>query len=491
VVLAIDSFEETFRSKLQSYLYFPQYAGPSGFLHGQSECPPALASFLADGAGYEAGDALHLLIRETSRNAHADQGRRERRSHDYWQLKGLQGLLRAHGVKLSVGGCSWKAKPAYVNKFVLSADGRHMQKIQIPTGYSGKIEVHKTDGKAHYHGLHRCGNVNICPVCNRRISAKRGDECRKIARYMLEHEFKFLFVTFTASHNERMGFKEIREKFTAAFTDFCKHNLYKKFRNDIGLEYHILSNEVTDDNPYTRYKTGWHFHKHLVMFFKRDESFTQNELDSIYEKLLKIWKQCLNRYNLTCNEHGIYIPGIEDRAKFFSKDDNDIDKIVNYISKGISYELTGARNKNHNAARRRISVWELQDLAIKSKNKSIEERYLDYVVHVKGLPSVHFSRGLRDLCGIAVKNNHELVQDAEGQEVIYSFEDPKEWRAVVRQAGQGKLLSYVEDGGRIEAAIDAALAGYDIETGEWLGVAGAVPSPERRRRRREEEAAVC
>jgi len=489
VVLAIDSFEETFRSKLP--FYFPQYAGPSGFLHGQSECPPALASLLADGADRQAGAVRGLLISETSRNT--DAGRRERRSHDYWQLKGLQGLLRAHDVKLSVGGCSWKAKPAAVSRLVLAPDGRHMQKVLVPTGYSGKVEVHKTDGRAHYYGLHRCGNVNVCPVCNRRISAKRGEECRRIANYMLEHDYKFLFVTFTASHNVRMGFKEIREKFTAAFTDFCKHNLYKKFRNEIGLEHHILSNEVTDDNPYSYFKTGWHFHKHLVLFFKRHEKFTQNDLDSIYEKLLKIWKQCLNRYNLTCNEHGIYIPRIEDRAKFFTKDDTDIDRIVNYISKGISYELTGARNKNNyedNKMHRRISVWELQDIAIKTKDNKIHERYIDYVVHVRGLPSIHFSRGLKALCGVTEKNTNELAQDTEGQEFVYSFEDSKEWRAIVRQAGQGKLLSYVEDGGRIEDAIDAAIAGYDIETGEWIGQDGPVPSPERRRRR-EMEATAC
>lgn len=440
-----------------------------------------------------------------------DPAAQVRRSYRYHLLHRLKKMMALYGAEGAVRACSWSPIPA-VRAHRRTDIGRGYTRTPIgitvpdaaydggvvydlrPTGMPGTVQVHRTDGRGRYYGLAHCGSPFTCPVCGPAIAARRGEEVKTIAMYMLDAGYQYLFLTLTASHGKNTALKDFKTAFNNAKHDMRRQRQYKNFCKKEGLQHHITAIEVTDDHPDSKAKSGWHYHHHIVLFFKRHAKFIQRECDLIQKKLTALWQKSLQKYGLHCDDtHGAHIAPLEKRVKKYKH--HDAQKIAEYITKSIGYEMTAGALKTKRIGDDpkkdgRISSWQLLELAVKSNYWKLQRRYIAYIEAMRGLSLVRTSRGLKELCGIKDISDKDLMKGEKGQEEVYIFEDAREWQAIARQAGQGKILDIADNNGTAQDIYHAATVaqkGYDIATGEIYadtpdfspGVARPLASPGR------------
>ena len=150
----------------------------------------------------------------------------------------------------------------------------------VPTGMPGHIQIHCYDNpqkiaetgevapKHGYMGLSRCGSGTCCPSCGARIRYVRRNEIQAITERMVGTGHSFLFQTLTAPHELKNDPKEFVHLFQEANREMKKVRAGRLLQKR-GLVHYIRSTEITDDAPWSKKRSGVHWHSHTVLFFKR------------------------------------------------------------------------------------------------------------------------------------------------------------------------------------------------------------------------------
>jgi hypothetical protein len=195
----------------------------------------ALASVVAEGAS-ELGKDYQKCVqtREATTEAAVEAGRVQHRKERFWLRKMLWPLQR-----------SCRAQ----------ACGR----LRI----AERLTVGKRNGKAHYHGLLRCGCVHTCPVCSFIVAVRRVNEVRTAFSWWRDRGGDTYLTTFTVRHHAGQRLKASRAGLSAAYRRMKSGRAWRTFCSEYGWQHSIRSLEVTTG------PSGWHPHLHVALLGRK------------------------------------------------------------------------------------------------------------------------------------------------------------------------------------------------------------------------------
>ena len=422
------------------------------------------------------GTLRPLLNEESLKDKALSEKTQVQKRHNRFSLMHLlakkvwEGKTPPHQVRF----CSRKAVPAKTKK----KDGSW-----VSTGMPGEVQIHRYGEEQFrhgYYGMYHCSSAMICPVCGPVIQARRAQEVVQAGMQLLKFGYQIGMITQTASHTAKTSLYDFVQRFQAAQHDMKAWREYKTWKKRTGMRFTIRSVETTDDRPdYEGRKTGWHFHSHTLVFFDRPKAFTDAEAKEFTESFQKMWVRALA---------GVGLSGSLERAASFSlpratkllenarensvdvTKDDAVARLCQYVAKAFSYEVSSGIVKKGRDGDRRISVWQLQEMALTTHPKLLP-RYCSYMVAVKGISWLRWSAGLKDFCKISEVSDEDIMKGEQG-ELIYSLTGT-ELKRLANHAFQSRLIE-IADGAQEHApdaiahAFECLMRSVDPQTGEVL-----------------------
>ena len=285
---------------------------------------------------------------------------------------------------------------------------------------------------------------------------------------MLQRGFTFVFLTFTAAHEDAgASLFDFILRFNAALRHMKSGKRWQTFSKKWDFRHSIKTVETTDDAPHipAKVRSGWHYHSHILAFLERPP-LSKAEAAEMESKLAKMWLDSLAGVALQASrEHGCRLD--MPRTKFDGTIDNSesLKKLARYVTKTVGFEMTGYSKSGKTS--RRITIWELQSLAL-TTNQELLSRYADYVRAIMGVHFIQWSPGLKQFTGIKEVADSDIMRGEAETHLCY-IED-EDMAKVAKQGGQKKLLvrAACEGDAGIRAGLRAARLECDIETGEFL-----------------------
>lgn len=370
-----------------------------------------------------------------------------------------------------------------------------------PTGAPGEAQVWRYEGntddpdaRGDNHGLagiQRCASPFVCPVCGRRIAAKRREDVAFTTSAMLQKGWSFCFITFTARHKYTDSLADFIDRFQESARKMRGTRQYKAFCERWHLDHSIRTAEVTLDHPDSKAKSGWHWHAHMLAFLNRPLLSTA-EAEQMQSELVAMWQKACNFYGLHVDSKvGLTI----ERPHFKTKkgeviygDAENLIKVADYMAKNVSFEAAPAPSAKAGRKSERITSWQLFGLVALHGRKDLIEKLNEFICAIKGRRSIYFSRGLADLVGLNEETDEEALEGENGDVCVYRFEDEE----FMRFASVGKTraaMQLMDDGIKPSVVVAAYIKGiidtktlnevnadhkltalevFDLETGEVL-----------------------
>lgn len=310
----------------------------------------------------------------------------------------------------------------------LLPDFRVKTSCMLPVIPNRQPEVWKDreTGKAHLHGLARCGSAWVCPVCATKISLGRRKDIQEALDLAEEMGWKVLFVTLTARHSRDDKLSDIFESFKAAKRYMRAGRKWQDVKKSYLVKGSITATEMT-----WGYENGWHVHFHEIMFIG---GVTTQQV--VEEDFYRLWAKSLDREGLECDrKHGVMVQRGSER-------------VGEYITKwGLNQELSSI----HKAAKRgHFTPFQLLALYDRGEDWAggLFQVYADVT---KGKASMRWSRGLRDALGMAEElTEQELAEAEEGEDSYRILQLTKEEYQKILYSGRpgvvGEMLTVAEAG---------------------------------------------
>lgn len=367
----------------------------------------------------------------------------------------------------------------------------------------------RASGRVDGYGQMRCGSVWTCPECAQRIATHRAIEIKTVIERARAEGDRVEMVTYTLPHDISMPASEGMRRIKDALSFLSSHGSARNVLNKLGFIGQVRSIEVTYGHV-----SGWHFHAHAVLVFRRyqilsyihstslmeEENYSAERLDptedgaafavgesaaedfessrALRKKLYPIWKNAAHSVGAG-TPHPKY--GLDVRAVWSAND---------YLSKlpepakakeaegkgrwGAEAELSKAYMKEGRKSSR--TPWEILDTA--TTVDADANLFREYARATWGRSQIEWSKGGRDLRRIFLDGAENKADEA----IVY--EDP-EW-AFDDEAGEvdvgqenvvvERVTIASEDAwrGRREAfgSIDRAI--LLVERGDALSLASAL-----------------
>lgn len=285
---------------------------------------------------------------------------------------------------------------------------------------------------AHFGGLQICKSVWHCPVCSAKISEKRREDLTAGLRswseqYTAENR-RVLLVTFTLQHDKSDDLSVIFGALKAARRLLVSGRKAVAFKEKYGIVGHIRALELTHG------VNGWHPHQHVLMFFNQEVPIIPFERD-----IKVLWSDCVRaKGRYASYEHGCDVR--------FSDSD-----IADYVAKwGYEPKWTPAHEmaKSGSKLGRRDGNTPMQLLSdYLDGDQQAGRLWLQYAVNFKGERQLHWSKGLRQLLGLAIeKTDEELAVEQDEIAIILASLTVGAWRVVIANDARGELLEVASSG---------------------------------------------
>lgn len=299
---------------------------------------------------------------------------------------------------------------------------------------------------------------------------------------MIKSGYSFGLLTLTAPHDADTDPRVFIKNFQEA-NRILKRDKWNKFADKWKIKHYIRGIEVTDDAPGARRRSGVHFHSHQIIFFDR-KPLSEKEAKAFRDELAEKWCVALGKVGLITAdevkktlEHGVDFqrPKVRDQGQL--SDPGQIQKLVEYVSKGAAFELSpGTVGGKQGRKGSRVSHWELMQTALLER-EDMQPRLLNILGALKGLAHLYFSQGLKAFCGLKEVTDEQIVR-GEAETLVYAFdteEKEKTWGTVKKFGQQKILLTALDEGRDAFSAVDIIRLGADPLSGEML--AEPPPSP--------------
>lgn len=332
----------------------------------------------------------------------------------------------------------------------IPSEGRRKDGESYGTGAPGVVQAvaeEGEEGRLSFRGfawVRKCANPLLCFCCAPKIHYKRGQEVELISNIMYDYDYRWLFVTFTCRHDwDDDPVKQV-DLFQEAQRKMRSGRRFQAWKEKWGYEHQIRSIEMTDDSPTAKYKTGCHFHNHVIMFFKHDD-FTEEECQQCRDELSDLWLDALQKVGLwdgVTKKDFMKIRAVVAKCPRKNESKKGVEA-ARYAAKGASCELAPGIFAKFGRLPARISHWEVMALAF-TKFPHMIPRALSVMQALKGRSWIQFSRGLKEFCGIEDKTDDDLMKE-DLQVIIYEYEDHKLWKSIDRYKQQAAIRQAIEE----------------------------------------------
>ena len=309
----------------------------------------------------------------------------------------------------------------------LLPDFRVSQCLHVPIpGQEIGIYKEVESGHAHQGGVGRCGSVWVCPVCSAKISLGRAAEIEEAVRIATEKGWYVVFTTLTSRHDRSDMLADIVKRVKASLSFMRSSRRAKKIREKYGFVGRIDASESN-----WGFSAGWHFHGHDITFYERPP-----DVETLEDELYQQWQHALGKQGLDCDrEHGVKVlMGTE--------------HLPGYLTKwGLKNELASREKPGRAESYSPFQLLALYD-AGESWSGSLFQEYADAT---KGVSSLRWSRGLRDVLGMRGEmTDQELVEaeESEGSVLLVTLSRDEYQRIIYsgRRGVIGEMLTVAELG---------------------------------------------
>ena len=295
------------------------------------------------------------------------------------------------------------------------------------------ILYNPTHQSAHYGGLMVCGSVWICPICAAKISERRRVELEQAIKTCIDNGGAVYLATYTISHKRFDDLSTLLESFLAARKRAKQGRKAQELRKQFGVIGTVSVREVTWSE-----QNGWHPHCHELVFFEQDidaEAYAQVTREQ--------WQKSAEYEDLSMNEHGFKL-------------DRTYGAVADYVAKfgreptRTPWSAATEMTKGH--LKRGHGDEHLTPFAmlwyISQGHNELKPIFREYARWFKGKHQLVWSSGLRTLLlnNEEEKSDLELVEEAEEEAVLLGQLDREQWREVVINNAQGKLLEVARGG---------------------------------------------
>lgn len=398
---------------------------------------------LGSGKATELNKKIWVDFEEIQKNRRKRESQRLLRTKCNWLQRQSQKLLSEYGITAAITGCRKGAR-------LRMLDGILSSRVDI----SVSVDAYGM-AQARFSGLATCDSAWSCWICAPKKGAAMLAEASEVADQLLSKGYKFLMVTFTAHHDANMLLADFQKSFAESYRYMTSLTSFKKMMKQYGYIGSMFSSEVTADNPISyAYKTGWHYHRHYLYFYRGDW-LSENNLKKLQSRISLFWYNSLQKYGLYCDQHGVEVSG---KTRNYGNYKIAAQKGAKYLSKGAAFELVGsALRAKVTKKNRRLSPWELCILAIEG-NKKAAAMYVEYYRAMKGKTFLRINKELRKLIDLA-DIEKKLAEFDDDPEIIASFCDPDDpacsdaripcsadaWKLIAQQGRLGHMLTVTEE----------------------------------------------
>lgn len=307
----------------------------------------------------------------------------------------------------------------------------------------GRVGVRANGESVGYAGLHTCGSVWACPVCNSKIQNVRRLEVGVAIANLEANGGGAAFGAVTVRHHARQGLPVLLDGLTAGIARIAQDKSVKALRSSMGYLGRIQALEVTIGNA------GWHPHRHPLLAFSRP--VTAAEITRLHAAEFRAYRAGVVARGLDAplldgqELHPVdFKSAAAQFSEYFTK--------AGWSPEGVGFEMTAAQHKRARFGSR--SVWQLLT-GVMAGDVDDLELWNHYEQATRGKRALTYSRGLRDLLGIGAEVDDETIADAEVGDVDDTGFYVTDWAPVRSQPALGAgLLNAVTPAGNWSAGRD-------------------------------------
>lgn len=277
-----------------------------------------------------------------------------------------------------------------------------------------------------FKGLARCSCLWVCPVCGQIISETRKSELKRATN---THSGDILMLSYTLRHNNVTPLAEVLGYLASAFRNFFAGRFGEEFRERYDVLGTVRALEVTHG------KAGWHPHYHQLIFTR---SLSASEIDEITLELSQRWVTFVKRAGSSATlKRGLDVK-------------KDADFVAGYVAKfghaptreiwSVEHELAKANYKKaKDGGRSPLEL--LADYG--EGDKRAGRLFQEYAQNFFGKRQLVWSRGLKDVLGVDVLSDEEIVEkdEKDGNFNVLATLSGVEWRRVRELKFQAVLLT--------------------------------------------------
>jgi len=337
---------------------------------------------------------------------------------------------------------------ALIGKYILQSVSRDMfitrpgkpdricscLRMNVPGTTETLVKRSEEFKRCHYGNLVVCGSVWKCPVCNSKISEKRGSEVRPVIESHIAAGGKVAFLTFTIPHARQDILSLMLKQLQSAFNRTWISKSAKRLKKEIQMSGYIRSKEVTYG-----YANGWHPHLHqLVLYWS--ENREDEILELIKDELYPVWKNRCEKVGLgsPSYEHGLDVRGGHSAAEYLVKFGKE-------QKWGLDKELTKGNSKKSNDDNRYTPFDFLREY-IQTESKDMTRLFLEYADAFHGSQFVTWSKGLKQKYGIddSVQKDEEIANSVDELAKLIGRINLNDWKKILFHKKQADVLIFAE-----------------------------------------------
>lgn len=280
---------------------------------------------------------------------------------------------------------------------------------------------------AIFRKVETCSRVWTCPMCSRKISAKRQKELLQAFVNAAVLGLHVYMVTYTARHKRLDPVKKVLDLVVKAVSRLKGSRFWNRCRDEFGIVGSITGLEAT----FSR-ENGAHVHKHILEFCKRELSAV--ELSEWRDDISRKYREVLSRLGGSADErYDVHImSGADYLAEYVAKFGHN-PKDEKRARSGLSYEMTRNNSKGASSIEGHYTQLQLLDLSAdgdewarvmwrKSEQAFRKHAQLSWSQGKNGKPS------LRKLLGMDVEQTDaEIVAEDEPEYINFARLVRDEW----------------------------------------------------------------
>lgn len=278
-------------------------------------------------------------------------------------------------------------------------------------------------------GLQSCGSVWSCPVCARKIGARRAEEIRQVVTGAFAAGGGAVLVTLTLRHHAGQPLRASWDAARYAWSRVTSGRRYAAEVERFGLLGWAAVIEVTHGEAH-----GWHPHLHVLVLFDRPVSEETAEVMAC--RWWMRWEAALGRkgYTAVANRGGL-------DARLVSPDDSAGSALGTYLSK-LAHEVTGAHTKDGRHGNRTPFAILRDGLATGLADDI--EAWWQWEQASHGRKQLTWSKGTRERFGLGGELTDEEIAEQDLASADLVALPPETWRVVRPVAEQLLTVAEVE-----------------------------------------------